>query len=94
MQADQSGESGGRMRSLGHLGARGPAAYAAGLTQQAAEAVEALFGPWEAQLETALDELAALQRSLQAQARRLTGLERELAQIAPDRGRECVADVA
>ena len=94
MQADQSGEIGGSTRSLVHLGARGHAARAARLTQEAAAALEALFGPWEAQLETALDELAALQRSLEAQAGRLNGLESELARIAPGGHRARVADVA
>jgi hypothetical protein len=61
----------------------GPAARAVRLTRDVGEAFEALFGPWETQLEASLRRLAALQARLDAQARRLRGLESELASLAP-----------
>ncbi len=57
----------------------GPVTRAALLVPEAAAAVDALFNPWEVQLEVALERLAALQITLDAQARRLSGLESELA---------------
>ncbi len=63
--------------------ADGPAVRAARLSREVGDAFEALFGPWEAQLEASLRRLAALQARLDAEARRLSGLERELARARP-----------
>jgi hypothetical protein len=59
----------------------GPIVRAVALTREAAEAVDALFGPWEAQLEASVRRLSALQSRLDTQARRLSGLETELARL-------------
>jgi hypothetical protein len=61
--------------------ADGPIARAVALTHEAADAVDALFGPWEAQLEASVRRLSALQTRLDAEARRLMGLESELARL-------------
>ena len=66
----------------------GPVTRAALLVPEAAAAVDALFNPWEVQLEAALERLTALQVTLDAQSRRLSGLESELAELQP------AADVA
>jgi hypothetical protein len=72
----------------------GPVTRAALLTLEAAATVDALFGPWEAQLEASLGRLAALQSSLEAQASRLRGLEIELALLTPGANRQPTADRA
>jgi len=64
----------------------GPVSRAALLVPEAAAAVDALFSPWELQLEAALERLAALQTTLDAQAHRLSGLESELADLQPVAG--------
>ena len=66
-----------------HEVAVGPVARAAAVSREAAEAVEALFGLWEVQLEASLHRLSSLQGRLDAQARRLSGLESELASLRP-----------
>ena len=46
------------------LGTDGPATRVALLSHEAAEAVDALFGPWEQQLEASVRRLSALGRDL------------------------------
>jgi hypothetical protein len=61
----------------------GPAMRADRVSRDVGDAFEALFGPWEAQLEASLRRLSALRARLDAQAGHLSGLERELARLRP-----------
>ena len=81
MQATHRVESAAARLPTSLEAADGPAARAVGLTRDVGDAFEALFGPWETQLEASLRRLAALQARLDAQARRLRGLESELASV-------------
>jgi hypothetical protein len=83
MQAVSWGESGAEGRTLSAEALESQVGRAAVLSREAAAAVEALFGPWEAQLEASVRRLSALQTRLDAQARRLSGLETELASLSP-----------
>ncbi|HLH24172.1 MAG TPA: hypothetical protein VK066_16745 [Chloroflexota bacterium] len=83
MQAHYRRETGYAARKARRELASGPVTRAALLVPEAAAAVDALFSPWELQLEAALERLAALQTTLDAQARRLSGLETELADLQP-----------
>jgi hypothetical protein len=83
MQATSWGQAEARTAASQPYSGDGPATRAAVLTREAAEAVDALFGPWEEQLEASVRWLSALQDRLDAEARRLSGLESELARFAP-----------
>jgi hypothetical protein len=83
VQAYYRRESGHAARKARRELATGPVTRAALLVPEAAAAVDALFSPWELQLEAALERLTALQTTLDAQARRLSGLESELADLQP-----------
>jgi hypothetical protein len=69
------------LRVSGFAATDGPIVRAVALTREAAEAVDALFGPWEVQLEASVRRLSALQTRLDTEARRLSGLETELARL-------------
>lgn len=86
VQASYRRELGRSARKTSRDLVSGPVTRAALLVPEAAAAVDALFNPWEVQLEAALQRLAALQMTLDAQARRLSGLENELAELAPVAG--------
>lgn len=86
MQAYYRRESGYAARQGRRELATGPVTRAALLVPEAAAAVDALFRPWESQLEVALEHLTALQTALDVQARRLSGLESELADLQPTAG--------
>ena len=83
MQASYTREAGHGVRKSRRDRVAGPVTRAALLVPEAAAAVDAVFSPWELQLEAALERLAALQVTLDAQARRLSGLESELAGLQP-----------
>ena len=83
MQAYYAREAGHGARKSRRERVTGPVTRAALLVPEAAAAVDAVFTPWEIQLEAALERLAALQTTLYAQARRLGGLETDLAAIQP-----------
>ena len=86
MQAYYRRETGHGARKSRRERVTGPVTHAALLVPEAAAAVDALFSPWELQLEAALERLAALEGTLDAQARRLSGLETELAGLQPVAG--------
>jgi hypothetical protein len=83
VQAYYRREAGHGARKIRRELVAGPVTRAALLVPDAAATVDALFNPWEVQLEAALERLAALQVTLDAQARRLSGLETELADLQP-----------
>jgi hypothetical protein len=83
MQAYYTREASHGMRKARRERVTSPVTRAALLVPEAAAAVDAIFTPWEIQLEAAMERLAALQATLNAQARRLSGLESELAEIQP-----------
>ena len=86
MQAYYRREAGHGARKSRRELVTSPVTRAALLVPEAAAAVDALFSPWELQLEAALERLAALQVTLDAQARRLSGLETDLAELQPVAG--------
>ncbi len=83
MQVTDRLEGVAALRSSDPAVSEGPATRATRLSRDVSEAFEALFGPWEAQLEASLRRLSALRARLDAQAGHLSGLERELASLRP-----------